>query len=52
MLENGKMPVPKKLKDKIRKAINKEYPNYSLKRRKYITNAIIYGKLKFGKGKR
>jgi hypothetical protein len=46
------MPVSKSLKDKIRKAIDREYRDLSLKRRRYITNAIIYGRMGFGrKGK-
>ena len=43
------MPVSKSLKDKIRRAIDKEYEDLSLKRRRYITNAIIYGKMGFGR---
>jgi len=46
------MPVPKRLKDAIRRAVNKEYKNLSLKRRKHILNAIIYGKMGYGGGKR
>ena len=45
------MPVPKSLKDEIRRAIRKEYPTYSLKRRNYITNAVIYGKMGYGRKK-
>jgi hypothetical protein len=46
------MPVPKSLKDEIRRAINKEYADLSLSRRKYIRNAIIYHNLGFGRKKK
>jgi hypothetical protein len=46
------MPVQKSLKDEIRRAVNKEYKDLSLKRRKHILNAIIYHKLGFGRKKR
>ena len=44
-------PVPHKLKDEIRRAVNKEYHNLSLLRRKHITNAIIYNRLGYGRKK-
>lgn len=46
------MPVPKKLKEKIKRAVNKEYADLGLKRRRYITNSIIYNRLGYGKGKK
>jgi len=45
------MPVPKSLKAEIQRAVNKEYANLSLKRRKHILNAIIYHKMGYGRKK-
>jgi len=46
------MPVPKKIKMQIKRSVNKEYKNLSLKRRNYIANAIIYHRLGYGKKKK
>jgi hypothetical protein len=46
------MPVPKKLKEQIRRAVNREYPRLSLARRRYIANAIIYHRLGYGRGRK
>jgi len=46
------MPVPQSLKDKIRKAVRKEYPRLSPARRKYIVDAIIYHRLGYGRGRK
>ena len=46
------MPVPKSLKEKIKRAVNREYKDLSLKRRKHIEDAIIYHNLGFGRGKK
>lgn len=40
------MPCGKKAHNEIMSAIRKEYPHKNLDQRRYITNAIIYGKHK------
>jgi hypothetical protein len=45
------MPVSKSLKDKIRRAVRKEYPRLSNARQRYIADAIIYHRLGYGRKK-
>lgn len=40
------MPVSKKLREKIMLSVRKQYPRYSLERRRKIVNSIIYNKLR------